>query len=79
MPKTMSNRLTTADVAKITGLCPQTVRHLMRTQLTFGQLVSKGKRKDFYYSVFKIAAWLGTTPEEVERRWRDATEEKERG
>lgn len=64
----MSKRLTTADVAKVTGLCPQTVRHLMRTRLTFGQLIAYGKRKEYYYSVFKIAEWLGTTPDEVERR-----------
>jgi hypothetical protein len=40
----------------------------MRTRLTFGQLIAYGKRKEYYYSVFKIAEWLGTTPEEVERR-----------
>ena len=64
-------RLTTVDVANITGLCPQTVRHLMRTRLTFGQLVSVGKRKSFCYSIYKIAEFLGTTPEEVERKWHE--------
>lgn len=63
--KTSNNRLTTADVARVTGLCPQTVRHLMRTRLTFGQFITLGKRKEYYYSVFKIADWLGTTPENV--------------
>ena len=72
--KPTNDRLTTADVAKITGLCTQTVRHLMRTNLTFGQLLSTGARKDFYYSIYKIAEFLGTTPEEVERRWHELRE-----
>lgn len=63
-----SRRITTADVANITGLDPQTVRHLMRVRNAFGQLISTGKRKSFYYSPYKIASWLGTTPEEVLRQ-----------